>query len=280
MPKQIPAIYHGALESIGIDHTWPMHRVLASLAFTPSGRPRAILGTSTKIEKGNKIGVLSAVVYLSPSIEAVFNTCPMATDGCARACLGHSAGHLALDSNKRTRIAKTLWFRLFRDHFMAQLDMEITAHASKAERMGKHAAIRLNGSSDIRWERYGVPQRHPHVTFYDYTKHPARARRTRPSNYHLTYSLSEDPRSQTLADEWLAQGGNVAVVVAGPEGTKRKAAQDAARSMLDAGMWRGYPTMDGDETDARFWDEPGHWVVLYAKGGAWSDTTGFVQRIA
>ncbi len=271
-------IYHAPLQALGLDPHSPT--LEHDLSTTDSGNQRNILGTSVKVEKGEKAGVLTAVVYLSPATEAGLNMCPMATPGCSTACLGHSSGRLALDSAKRARMAKTLWFRLYPASFLARLDVEIVKHARRAERMGKVAAIRMNGSSDIRWEKHGVPQRHPNVRFYDYTKLPARTRRTRPDNYHLTYSLSEDARSMGLATEWLDAGGNVAIVVAGPLGTRGGAAKRAAQAILDGGTLHGYPVIDGDADDVRFYDEPGSWVVLYAKGSGIHDETGFVQRFA
>ena len=51
-------------------------------------RPK-ILGTSLKVEKNTKRGMLTAVVYLAPSTESLAyggrNLCPMASKGCAAA---------------------------------------------------------------------------------------------------------------------------------------------------------------------------------------------------
>ena len=43
--------------------------------------------------------------------------------------------------------------------------------------------------------------------------------------------------------------------------------------------WRGFPAIDGDETDIRFDDPAGHIVTLYAKGAAKYDKSGFVKDI-
>ena len=55
-------------------------------------------------------------------------------------------------------------------------------------------AARLNGTSDILWERTGIIKRHPEIQFYDYTKIPAKFR-SLDNKYHLTYSFSEDPKA-------------------------------------------------------------------------------------
>ena len=283
--RPIPAMFHGALDRLGLPRDISRADLFKAVAFTKSGRPRNILGTSKKVEKGEAQGVLTAIVYLSPGREAGINMCPMAAE-CEKACLGTTSGRMTYPQSRCARISKTLWFTLFRDHFLRRLNWEITGHAMAAESLGMIPAVRLNGSSDTKWEDYGVPQAHPDVQFYDYTKLPAKARAKAPANYHLTFSLSERADSMSHALEWLDAGGNVAVVVAG-ESTKKAEAMAARDRIVEAGTmttWHGgqfntHPAIDGDVTDIRFDDPPGAWVVLYAKGGALKDTSGFVVRI-
>ena len=52
-----------------------------------------------------------------------------------------------------------------------------------------------------------------------------------------------------------------------------------AATLLDIGELWGKELVDGDLHDARFDDDPGKFVVLYAKGPAIYDTSGFVVRI-
>lgn len=283
--RPIPALYNGALDRLGLPRDISRADLFKAVAFTKSGRPRNILGTSVKVEKGEAQGVLTAVAYLSPGREAGVNMCPMAA-GCEAGCLGTTTGRLRMDQATRARISKTLWLMLYRDHFLRRLNWEIIGHTMTAEALGMIPAVRMNGSSDIAWERHGVPQAHPEVQFYDYTKLPAKSRAKAPSNYRLTFSLSERADSKRHALEWLDAGGNVAVVVAG-ESTKVKDAKAAAAGIIEAGTlttWHGgqfhtHPAIDGDLTDIRFDDPPGAWVVLYAKGGALKDISGFVVRI-
>src|SRR3990167_7082402 len=71
----------------------------------------------------------------------------------AFACL-HFAGSPLYQTNKtKSRIAKTQL--LFRDRnlFMNILALEIQSHIKKADRMGLKPSIRLNGTSDIVWEK-------------------------------------------------------------------------------------------------------------------------------
>ncbi len=246
------------------------NHTVEDFSLTPAGNQRKILGRSIKVEKGEKQGVLTAILYMSPSTESGINMCPWSTAGCAIACLGHSSGKLAMDHAKQSRIAKTMWFVHYREHFLAQLDKEIAAHARKAARQGKKAAIRLSGSTDNLWERLVNMAAHPTVNFYDYTKAPLGRRSDLPENYSLTFSYSEDPGSHAAALQYLAAGHNVAIVVR----NKRQAA-----GLVDNGFC-GFPAIDGDATDLRFEDPPGHWVALYAKGAARKDTSGFVQDLA
>ena len=163
------------------------------------------------------------------------------------------------------------------------MDREIRGHIQKCERDGYVPAVRANGSTDILWERYGVPQRHPSAEFYDYTKAPYRARRAVDDipNYSLTYSVSERQKSVEEAVKYLKAGGNAAIVVAGERTDGKHLLRDAKATAVEIvrGGFHGFPAIDGDETDIRFDDPSGHWVVLYAKGAmALRDTSGFVQR--
>jgi hypothetical protein len=146
---------------------------------------------------------------------------------------------------------------------MAQLDIELRAHVSRALRQGLKPCARLNTISDIRWEtiqdEHGrtVFDRHPEITFYDYTKHPDRDVSDIP-NYSLTFSLAED--NDAKASEAIGRGLNVAAVF---------------HSVPDTFM--GLPVIDGDLTDLRFTDPRGVIVGLKAKGEARKDTSGFVR---
>jgi hypothetical protein len=123
--------------------------------------------------------------------------------------------------------------------------------------------VRLNGTSDINWERYSVIQAFNKVQFYDYTKNYFRMNLfldgKLPSNYSLTFSRSETNENDCISI--LKRGGNVAVVF---------------RSKVLPTHWQGFPVINGDENDLRFLDPKGVVVGLTAKGKAKSDTSGFV----
>jgi hypothetical protein len=107
---------------------------------------------------------------------------------CWRYCLNIS-GRAKMPKIQAARVEKTRFFFENRSAFIAQLDKEIGALERRAARNNKPCALRLNGTSDILWERV-APQlfdKYDNIRFYDYTKIPKR--KNLPSNYSLTYSL-------------------------------------------------------------------------------------------
>lgn len=254
-----------------------------ALMTTDSGRLRGLFGSSVKTEKGEKKGVATIVLYMAAAMMSGINLCAWASTGCAKACLGHTTGRLRMSTAQKAQLMKALAWHVSKACFLRQMDREIRAHIRKCEQEGYVPAVRCNGSSDVLWERYGVPQRHPAAQFYDYTKAPYRARRMVDSipNYSLTFSVSERDRSIEEAVRYLRAGGNAAIVVAGERSDGKHLLRDAKRTAAEIvrSGFHGFPAIDGDETDIRFEDPAGHWVVLYAKGGvALRDTSGFVQR--
>lgn len=222
---------------------------------------------NTKTVKGEALGYMTFIMHLAPSTLSGYNTCPMASKGCAEACL-NTAGRGRFTAIQEARIRKTRWFFENRESFMAQLVKDIFAAIRKAQRENMVAVFRLNGTSDIRWET--VPVEHEGVMyenimklfrsqqFYDYTK--LQNRRNIPSNYHLTFSRSEENYGQV--DHMMKQGYNVAIVF----------------NNLPA-VYNGYNVIDGTETDLRFLDEKGVIVGLLAKGKAKKDRSGFTVDI-
>lgn len=249
-------------------HPTIVERVRKEIRFPKTLR---ILGESLKVEKGEKQGVLTAVVYLSPSTESKpyggQDVCPFASAGCATRCLGHSSGRLAMSGSRNARLWKTLAYKYARAWFLLRLKQEIRAHASRAERKGMIPAVRLNGSSDLPHlsRRFAIEL--PDVQFYDYTKSFVCAIMSKPDNLHVTFSLSEKQGAQAEALMTLRAGGTVAIVF-------RTKDSDAFPS-----TWNGFPVINGDESDVRFRDPAGCVVGLTAKGKAMQDTTGFVQEI-
>ena len=168
----------------------------------------------------------------------------------------------SLGYNARHERTKLFWTN--RSRFLDQLSFEISAHTRKADKLGIIPCVRLNGTSDVVWEKVApkVFTDFPQVQFYDYTKLPTRFDHAMPKNYHLTFSQSEN--NQRDAARLLKSKHNVAVVF-----RLRKGAALPAKYM-------GVKVIDGDEHDLRFTDKRGVVVGLRSKGSSYHDQTGFV----
>lgn len=214
---------------------------------------------NAKTVKGEKLGILTGVLYLAPAKISGYEVCPRRSAGCTTACL-FTAGMGAFSTVWLARMRKTMMFFEQRDLFMDQLRKDIKALKKKATKLGMKPAVRLNGTSDIEWTRTGIMEEFPEIQFYDYTKVLNRLGKERPANYHITFSKNESNEAECL--EALKLGYNIAVVF----------------DRLPT-EWMGHKVQDGDDTDARFLDPKGYVIGLKAKGKAKKDNSGFVVRL-
>ncbi len=234
------------------------------------------VGHDAKTIKGQKKGYLTGILYLAPATVAGGRTvCPFSTVGCRRVCL-YTAGRGGFNSVQQARIRKTQeWFNN-PEGFVEALKSDVKALKEEAARKGWIPAVRLNGTSDIEWEKYGIIQAFPDVQFYDYTKWPSNRRWNLPSNYHLTYSLSEKRGAEIQAVAWKMRGVNTTVVFAG---------KVLPTEYTLGGLQYPWQVVDGDLSDLRFLDpkpEPGRGILvgLRSKGKARSDDgDGFVRHV-
>lgn len=247
------------------------------------------IDANPKTIKGRRRGYVTAVLYLAPSDSSGTELCGMADiAGCKNPCLnkagrgGMSAGNatfispggMELPDNaiQRARLARTALYLNDRPAFMAQLVREIERAKRYASRKRKKLVVRLNGTSDIRWEsvpcvRRGIEYSNPfqafaELQFYDYTKLPNRRVAGIP-NYHLTFSYSHRDEFAPIvarAVRFYGTAVNFAAVFA---------------KALPA-YFLGRDVVNGDESDLRFLDRRGVVVGLVAKGRARRDTSGFV----
>jgi len=222
-----------------------------------------------KIQKGTKMGYLSFILHLAPADVSGYNTCPKATPGCKAACL-NTAGRGGMFKKGATtnmiqeaRKRKTRLFFEDRETFMEYLEQDINKAIKYAAKQGLKPVFRLNGTSDLSWEKYklkgsdrNVFEMFPDVQFYDYTKVPKR-KVEGIDNYHLTFSQADGNGKD--ADWAISKNMNVTVVF----------------DKIPA-EYKGKPVFNADDTDLRFLDPKGVVLGLKAKGRAKKDRTGFV----
>ena len=255
---------------------------------------------NSKTSKSEEYNYYTPILHLAPYKLSGYNVCANASKGCIKACL-NTAGRGGIIKKGETtnviqtaRINRTKYYYQDRQGFLNQLAKEIRLAKNRAENKGLKLAVRLNGTSDIRYEKdmiqvsytdfikyypdnkaledyfneyrgsilginyaYGsIFNLFPDVQFYDYTKHSNR--KNIPSNYHLTFSRAED--NDEDIKQALKNGLNIAVVF--------------EKFLPETFM--GLPVIDGDKNDLRFLDPDNSIVGLVAKGKAKKDETGFV----
>jgi hypothetical protein len=234
-----------------------------------TGNPKTLKGTGQ--------GYNTYILHLAPATLSGYNTCPKATAGCASACL-NTAGRGGMfkkgettNTIQQARIRKTQMFYEERAAFMEWLVKDIELAVKQSKRLGLKPVFRLNGTSDISWEKYPVIRNgfqynnifaaFTELTFYDYTK--ILGRKIVNSNYHLTFSAADGNDADVY--KAISQGYNIATVF----GIKK------TEPMPET--YNGLPVYNGDDSDLRFLDPKGVVVGLYAKGKAKKDVTGFVK---
>ena len=173
------------------------------------------------------------------------------------------------NSVRESRKAKARMFMSERETYLRHLERQSARLVAKAARENLKPCVRLNGSTDIAFERmrFGASrqtllERFSNVQFVDYTKVASRFKNI-PANLSLTFSRSETNEAECL--ELLAQGHNVAIVFGNGLPVSR--------------LWNGYRVIDGDRHDLRHLDPKGVVVGLSPKGAkAKRDMSGFVLR--
>ena len=230
---------------------------------------KLLSASNTKIIKGEGKGYKTYILHLAPyTVAGRGNVCPKATAGCIAGCLNLS-GHGGMiprgettNAVQRARIRKTQYFFDNRDAFMLDLAADIGRAIKQAGRQGLTPVFRLNGTSDLSWEKYTVGdtgktvfELFPDVQFYDYTAVLGRKIAHIP-NYHLTFSRKEN--NDADVKKALKMGLNVAAVY----------------DKIPDGMY------SADNDDLRFLDPVVGMMGLKVKGWrAKKDYSGFVIRL-
>ena len=211
-------------------------------------KPQALLSSNnTKTVKGEKLGYMTYILYLSPFKDNSKgkNLCAKASKGCAESCLFGSGrgGMFAMVGDARRK--RTEFLLSDRKAFLEQIHTEIGKYV-KRHKDKATVTIRLNGTSDLPWEGYkvfdnntkNIFEMYPDVQFYDYTKVWTRFDKPLPKNYHLTFSRSEDNHNKAI--EMLNRGVNVAMVF------------DKLPKTFE-----GFEVINADKDDLRFLDARG-----------------------
>jgi len=231
-----------------------------------------------KVLKGMAQGYMTYILHLAPATLSGYNVCAKATQGCIAACL-NTAGRGGMFKKGETtnviqkaRIRKTELFFEDRVQFMALLVKDIELAIKQSIRMKLFPVVRLNGTSDIAWEKYEIVRdgitysnifaAFPDLEFYDYTKILGR-KINHIENYSLTFSAADGNDADVA--KAMQQGYNIATVF----GIKK--------TLPMPETYMGRPVFNGDDSDLRFLDPHGVVVGLYAKGKAKKDTSGFVK---
>jgi len=227
------------------------------------------IDTNAKTSKNTQYGYLTGILYLAPFDLSGVNYCPMAKlAGCIDGCL-YTAGRGAFSNVQAARLNRSKLFNNDQNEFMRQLVDEIGALSYKAKKLGLKAAVRLNGTSDIRWENIQfkwfnklqtIFDIFPDVQFYDYTKIPNR--KNIPSNYDLTFSYSGKKGFEKYNQKAIDNGVRIAAVFDKPENIPV--------------TFHKRSVFDGDKHDLTFLNPKNAILGLYAKGKARKDTSGFV----
>ena len=227
---------------------------------------RLLTVDNQKINKSKEYGWMTFGLHLAPYTLSGRNVCPYASKGCAEACL-NTAGRGYMNSVQEARIRKTKMFYEGKANFLHFLNKDIYAGKRAADRANMKPCFRLNLTSDISWEKYGIIQSNPDVQFYDYTKNIKRIdkflNKKLPKNYHLTYSRSEDTDIDTIRNI-IKHKGNVAICF---------------NDNSNLSKWKGMKVTNGDTHDLRFIDPHSHIISLKAKGKATKDQTGFTINL-
>jgi hypothetical protein len=225
-----------------------------------------LLSKGTTNTKTAKNDLETFILYMAPADQVNgLNLCPFASAGCKASCL-YSAGRGKFSNVQESRINKSKFWGYNREAFYIQLANELLKIHDKALKQNKQIAVRLNGTSDIDHldllRRYSgidfLETFYENLLFYDYTKNYNHVKKYLGTTYKITFSRSET--NELDAYRILKDGGNVAIVFADelPE------------------TWNGFPVINGDLTDLRYFDPINVIVGLKAKGDAKKDVSGFV----
>ena len=128
--------------------------------------PRIFSSDSAKAAKATGYGYLNAIQYMAPHKTGGHgNLCSHASPECIALCLGKYSGQAAMvadlengsNSVRKSRANKARLFMTERRGYLNQVALSIIAVDRKARAEGLTPCVRLNGSTDIAFERISFP---------------------------------------------------------------------------------------------------------------------------
>lgn len=223
-------------------------------------KPMKFLGTSTKIEKGEKEKYYTSVMYLQPADKVAAKTlCAGAKmAGCLKGCL-IASGMLGMTTGQNAATKRTILMLMRPEYFETKLIKEIQAQYKKH---GKALAVRLNGTSDIDFSY--IYRQLPEVQFYEYSKLLKRVQTNKIANLHLTFSGSMYSNASKKALKTAFNSGfNIALAF-----NTKQLKTDSRRLDFDKVAEKVNGLISFDDTDLRFLDKPGSIGYLSRKGSS------------
>tara|TARA_R110000803_G_C11857241_1_gene306673 strand:+ start:43 stop:696 length:654 start_codon:yes stop_codon:yes gene_type:complete len=214
-----------------------------------------LLTSNSKIDKSVKLNpeYEATILQMLPGKGVCVNY-----KGCIKTCLAFTGFAKIFPSVNKSRQAKKDLYINDRQAFLKQLNHEIGLQVKRANKKGKQAVVRLNGFTDIdwdkecniieRWSNFGP--NNDSVQFYDYTADANKVLNNTHKNYHLTFSHKTGKDSDNTVEcmSLFQEGINIAVVE-NPENREKF----------------GTKSIDGDKSDFRFLDKKGQIVWLSFK---------------
>jgi hypothetical protein len=212
---------------------------------------RPYLTRSNKKTDKNAIPTISFTG--SPARTTTLNCCTHSTTGCRHVCIRYT-GRLEIPQAQQVGIDRTEFLRVDPDAAVSLIHWETVLASKRHPRVGR----RLNIVTDLNWDAFAgwlFTEAPENVVTYDYTKDWSRDEWPAP-RYRVCFSATEHHSVDAIRAK--TETGACVAVVFGPE----------FETATYAGEWHGIPVIDGDLSDFRYYDAPGHVVALYAKGRA------------
>lgn len=220
--------------------------------------------------KTSKNEIKTFILYIAPYNQnnKGINLCPMASKGCAAACL-FSAGRGKFSNVKQARINKANLYVNDKETFLNLLGYEIQKEIVKSIKGGYKIAFRLNGTSDLDFlsmlknkNIFDYSLTPSNVIFYDYTKILGKCIKYKgDKKYILTFS-----RSESNEKDWLkALDQNITTSVVFGNYIPKE--------------YKGKKVIDGDKSDILMLYNRNTILGLKAKGDAKKDKSNFVINL-